>query len=95
VVLSPQGMITRYMYGAEYLPVDLKMAISEARRGVTSPTIARFLQFCFSYDPEGQKFVLNATRVVGLSTLIGLVSFALFLTKSGKRRSERSEEKVG
>ena len=95
VVLAPDGKITRYMFGAEYLPADLKLALIEARRGVTGPTIARFLKFCFSYDPEGRKFVLNTTRIVGLSTLIGLVSFALFLTASGKRRGERHKEKVG
>jgi protein SCO1/2 len=98
VILSPDGKITRYMYGAEYLAVDLKMAVLEARKGVVGPTIARFLKFCFSYDPEGRRFVLNTTRVVGLSTLIGLVSFAIFLKASGKRRKEsfgRRKEKAG
>ena len=67
-------------------------------RRVFGPTIARFLKFCFSYDPEGRRFVLNTTRIVGLSTLIGLLSFVVFLTASGKRRQEsggRRTEKVG
>lgn len=88
VIVSPDGKITRYMYGAEYLAVDLKMAVLEARRGVVGPTIVRFLKFCFSYDPEGRRFVLNATRIVGASTLIGLLSFVVFLTAAGKRRKE-------
>ena len=95
VVLAPDGKITRYLYGAEYLPADLKLALIEARRGITGPTIARFLKFCFSYDPEGRRFVLNTTRIVGLSTVIGLVSFALFLGASGRRRGERHKQKVG
>ncbi len=95
IVLAPDGKITRYLYGAEYLPADLKLALLEAGRGVTGPTIARFLKFCFSYDPEGQRIVLNTTRIVGLSMVVGLVSFALFLAASSKRRSERHKEKVG
>lgn len=94
VILSPDGKITRYMYGAEYLAMDLKLALMEAQDGITGPTIARFLQFCFSYDPEGNKYVLNATRIVGLSTVIGLLGFAIFLKKSGKRRNERGPEEV-
>jgi len=89
VILSPQGKITRYMYGSEYLPVDLKMALAEAKKGIAGPTIARFLKFCFSYDPKGRTLVLNITRIVGLSTIIGIVTVALFITASGKRRKEK------
>jgi protein SCO1/2 len=89
VILSPQGKITRYMYGSEYLPADLKMALVEAQKGIAGPTIARFLKFCFSYDPKGRKLVVNITRIVGLSTLLGIATVALFLTISGKRRKEK------
>jgi protein SCO1/2 len=94
VILSPDGKITRYMYGAEYLPLDLKMALYEAQKGITGPTIARFLKFCFSFDPEGHRYVLNATRLVALSTVIGLLGFAVFLKRSGKRRRAGHHEEV-
>ena len=87
IVVSPKGKITRYLFGAEYLPVDVKLALIEASEGRVGPTIARMLKFCFSYDPKGRKYVLNVTRVVGLSTIIGLVGFLFFLT-AGKRRSK-------
>lgn len=88
VILSPEGKITRYFYGSEYLPLDLKMAIYEASEGRVGPTIARMLQFCFSYDPKGQKYVLNLTRIVGTGMILTLVGFGLFLTVSGRRRSK-------
>jgi protein SCO1/2 len=97
VIVSADGKITRYLFGAEYLPADLKLALMEAQKGITGPTVARFLKFCFSYDPEGRRFVLNVTRIVGVSTVAGLLSFAIFLTASGKRRKKsggRSKEKV-
>jgi protein SCO1/2 len=87
VILSPQGKITRYLYGAEYLALDLKMAIYEASEGRVGPTIARMLKFCFSYDPEGRKYVLNLTRVVGTGMILSLVGFAIFLTAAGRRRA--------
>jgi protein SCO1/2 len=88
IVLSPKGKITRYLYGAEYLPLDLKMAIYEASEGRVGPTIARALKFCFSYDPDGQKYVLNLTRIVGTGMILSLVGFAIFLTAVGRRRSK-------
>jgi protein SCO1/2 len=88
VVLSPQGKITRYLYGAEYLPLDLKMALYEASEGRVGPTIARMLKFCFSYDPKGRKYVLNLTRVIGTGMIISLIGFAVFLAAAGRRRAK-------
>lgn len=87
VVLSPDGKITRYLYGAEYLPLDLKMAIYEASEGRVGPTVARVLSFCFSYDPGGRKYVLNLMRVVGTGMILSLVGFGIFLGVAGRRRA--------
>jgi protein SCO1/2 len=88
VMLSPEGKITRYLYGSEYLPLDLKMAVYEASEGRVGPTIAKMLKFCFSYDPEGRQYVLNLTRIVGTVMILSLVGFAVFLTAAGKRRAK-------
>ena len=87
IVLSKDRMIARYMLGAEFLPADLKMAIYEASEGRTGPTIAKFFRFCFSYDPEGRRLVLNITRIAGTGMLLGLLGFVAFLTASGRRRN--------
>ncbi len=88
IVLSPERKITRYLVGAEYLPLDIKLALIEAREGRVGATIVKFYKFCFSYDPSGEKFVLNATRVVGLSTLVGIAAIVVFVA-SGRRRKEK------
>lgn len=89
VVLAKDRTITRYLTGSEYLPLDIKMALVEAREGRIGPTIVKFYKFCFSYDPKGEKFVLNATRVVGLSTLAGVAAIAVFVSASGRRREKK------
>nr|NQU88895.1 SCO family protein [Bacteroidota bacterium] len=63
MVLSPDGKITRYLYGTYFLPFDLKMALAEAAKGKSGPTINKILNYCFSYDPEGKKYVFNITKV--------------------------------
>ncbi|WP_372775713.1 SCO family protein [Mangrovibacterium sp.] len=77
VVVSPEGKITRYLNGLYFLPFEFKMAIIEAGKGQSGPTINKILQFCYSYDPEGQTYVLNVTKVSG--TLILFIALILFL----------------
>jgi protein SCO1/2 len=89
IVLSRNRVITRYITGSEYLPLDIKMALFEAREGRIGPTIAKFYRFCFSYDPKGEKYVMNATRVVGVSTLAGVAIIVVFVSASGRRREKK------
>jgi protein SCO1/2 len=86
IILSPDGKIVRYIPGTDFLPVELKMALLEASNGVISPTIARVVRYCFSYNPESHKMVFNTLRVSAtvIFTLVG--AFALYLLISGKKR---------
>lgn len=90
IVLSADGKIVRYLYGIRYMPFDLKMAVSEASTGTVAPSIARVLQYCFSYDPEGRRYVFNATRVAGAGVLLFAIGWIFYIRKSGK--SKRHEE---
>jgi protein SCO1 len=85
IVLSPEGKIVRYLYGAEILPFDLKMALIEASQGKIGPTIAKFVQFCFSYDPKGGKLVFNTLKVTGAVTLLFALSLITFLILKGRK----------
>ena len=77
IIVDPKGKITRYMNGIYFLPFELKMTLLEAADSKSGPTINRVLQFCYSYDPQGQKYVMNITKVAG--TLIIFMGLMLFL----------------
>ncbi|UCG27395.1 MAG: SCO family protein [Bacteroidales bacterium] len=82
IILSPEGKITRYMNGTYFLPFEFKMSIIDASEGKSGPTINRILQFCYSYDPAAQQYVLNITRVTGtLILFIALVFFFILAIK--------------
>lgn len=85
MVLSPEGKVTRYMYGTTYLPADLALAVQEAARGEVQPTINKWLKFCFSYDPEGRRFFLNTTRIAGTFVIGAAMAFALILLRKGRQ----------
>ena len=84
VVLSPQGRVTRYLHGVNYLPADVEMAVGEAAAGVSRPTIAKWVAFCYSYDPASRRYALNLTRLAGLATLAALGVFAAVVVFKGR-----------
>lgn len=88
--LSPEGKVTRYMYGTTFLKSDIEMALQEAEEGEPRPTISKLLQFCFSYDPEGKRYVFNMTKVVGAMTLVLVAGFLAFLLFKGKTTREKT-----
>jgi protein SCO1/2 len=92
IILSPDRKIVRYLYGLQFLPFDFQMGIHEASEGRVMPTTARLLKFCFSYDPDGRKYVFNLARVIAVVMITSVVLFLIFLiyTTRGKRGREAS-----
>lgn len=84
IVVSPDKKITRYLNGVYFLPFEFKMAIVEANKGKSGPTINKLLQFCYSYDPAGQTYVLNVTKITG--SLILFIALLFFLVLVFKRK---------
>jgi protein SCO1/2 len=89
IVISPQGKITRYLHGTYFLPFDLKMAVVEASEERSGPTINKVLKYCFSYDPEGQKYVFNITKVSGTIIIVLAVSLFVGLMISRRKRNTK------
>lgn len=82
IAISPQGMITRYLYGISFLPIDFKMAIVEANKEQPRPTIQKILMLCYSYDPENKRFALDVTKITGTIIVFFLLVFiVVFLVK--------------
>jgi len=92
IILAPDGKIVRYMYGADPLPFDLKVALVEASQGRIGPTIAKVVRFCFSYDPKANKLVFNMLRVTGTVTLFFALLFIVFLLFKGKKQHTQQEQ---
>lgn len=85
-VTSPKGKITRYLNGMYFLPFEWKMAIVEASKGQSGATLNKVLNYCFSYDPVGQTYVLNVTKVSGTIILFFALVLLLVLILKPKRK---------
>jgi protein SCO1 len=90
IILSPQGVITRYLYGVTFLPFELKMAIGEAQKGQVRPTSNKIFEYCFAYDPQSRTYTLQVTRLLGSFVLVLALFFVLYLFVSSKRKSSKA-----
>jgi protein SCO1/2 len=79
MILTPEGKISRYLYGIKFSPRDLRLALTEASESKFSLSTDRILLYCFHYDPQAHGYVLFATnfmRAGGVLTVL-LLGFVL------------------
>lgn len=84
VVLTPAGKISRYFFGVEFPPQDLRLALVEAGSGKIGVVIDRLLLLCSGFDPATGKYsqtVIKLTRVVGIATLLALIGGIAWLAR--------------
>lgn len=90
LVLTPDGRTSRYFYGFEYKPRDLRLAIVEASEGKVGNVTDQILLLCFHYDPATGKYSRNAmmfARAGGVTTLLGLGGFIFVMIRKERRRA--------
>jgi len=92
IILSPEGKITRYLYGLSYLPFDFKLAIIEAQKGYARPSINKVLDYCFSYDPSGRKYKLDVTRISATIIIFFALSFFTYMMIKYNRKNKKKEK---
>ncbi len=88
VIASPEGKIVRYLYGNDFLPFDTAMALTEAAQGKVGLSLKRIVSYCFAYDPQGKRYVLDVMRIAGFVVLFGVAVLFLILTR-GPRKSRK------
>lgn len=79
VVLTPDGRIARYLYGIEYAPKDLRLALVEASRGTIGTPLDQAVLYCFQYDPTTGRYGAAIMRIVRLGGALTAVSLAAFV----------------
>ena len=87
-VLTGDGRVSRYLYGIEFAPRDLRLGIVEASEGRIGTAVDQILLFCYHYDPESGKYgmaIMNFIRLGGVLTVVGLGAFILVSHRRERR----------
>jgi len=84
MVLTPQGHISRYFYGVEFPPKDLRMGLVEASAGKIGNAVDQVLLYCYHYDPAVGKYgavVSNMLKLGGALTILVIGSLIFILIR--------------
>ena len=93
MVLTPEGRISRYFYGVDFPPKDLRMGLVEASSGKIGNPVDQVLLYCYHYDPATGKYgavVSNILKIGGALTILilgGMILIFLRLDKTASRRT--------
>jgi protein SCO1 len=92
--LTPDGRISRYLYGVRFSALDLRLALVEAGAGRIGTLADRVLLTCYRWDPATRRygpFVTGFLRI-GAAVILGVVVVLLAVMFHGERRRRRALE---
>ncbi|MCF7903002.1 MAG: SCO family protein [Candidatus Marinimicrobia bacterium] len=94
-LLTPEGEISRYLYGIQFKEQDLRLGLLEASRGNIGSTLERVLLYCYHYDPDANGYTVLAGNVMQLGGVVTLGLLSLFLgvmwIRDRRRKSQFDE----
>lgn len=88
-VLSKDLVLSRTLFGIQFAPQDIKLALSEAAEGKIGSFVDQVLLSCFHYDPDSHKYgvyIFGVMRLGGILTIIILGLVLLFYFRNERRR---------
>jgi len=93
MVLTPQGRISRYFYGVDFPPKDLRMGLVEASQEKIGNAVDQVLLYCYHYDPATGKYgavVTNMLKLGGGVTILFLASLIFIMVRLDKNAARRA-----
>src|SRR5262245_52378805 len=88
VIATPDGRPSRYLFGLEYGPRDVRLALTEASEGRIGTVVDALLLYCYHYDPMTGRYglvVMRMLRVAGVLTVMALGAFILLMLRLERR----------
>ncbi len=87
-MLTPEGKTSKYVYGIDYGPRDLRLALVEAADHKIGNPVDRLLLYCYHYDPTTGKYglvLMRVLRLAGVVTVVCLGGFIVIMRQREKR----------
>ena len=88
IVVTPDGRPARYLFGLDYGPRDLRLALVEASAGKVGSPVDSLLLYCYHYDPMTGRYglvIMRALRIAGAGTVLALVAFIVVMVRRERK----------
>ena len=89
-IITPDGKISKYFYGIDYAPKDLKLGLMESAEGKIGSAVEKLYLYCFHYDPSTGKYglaILKVLRLMAIATVLGLGGMIFVFWRRGKSKT--------
>lgn len=93
IVATPEGRISRYIYGVDFPANNLRWSLIDASAGKIGSPVDKLLLMCFHYDPSTGRYnfaVMSAVRFFGFLTVAGLATFVIANARRDRRKALNS-----
>jgi protein SCO1/2 len=80
-VLTPEGSVSRYLYGTSFPPKDMKLAILEAANGRVGTSFDQIVMSCFKYDTASRRYgfyIFGFIRLGGMMVFCALATMLIY-----------------
>jgi protein SCO1 len=97
-MITPAGKISRYLYGVEFNPQTLRLALVEAGQGKLGKTLDHMLLYCYHYDAASGRYApaaMNIMRAGGVLMLIVLAAILLPVWFKSRKRHAKDVVEAG
>src|SRR5690606_26057269 len=91
-VLTPEGKLSRVLYGIQYRPSDLRLSLLEASNGKIGTIVDRILLFCYSYNPQLRQYSVTVMKVVQLGAIVTVLLLGIFIGLARVRELKGGEK---
>ena len=94
VVATPAGVVSRYFFGVEFPPGDLRASLAAAAGDEVGSPVRALLLRCFHFDPVTGRYtgdVVAASRVLGGVLVAGLALLVTRLVRGGPGARARED----
>ena len=92
MLITPEGRVSKYFYGIEYAPKDVRLGLIEAAQNKIGSPVDQLLLFCYHWDPTTGKYtatVMNVLRVAGGATIVFLGGFVIIMLRRDSKEKEK------
>jgi protein SCO1/2 len=92
IIITPDGVVSRYLPGIMYEPKDIKLALNEASAGKIGTIMDGLALYCFKYDPSLSKYTFYAHNIVKMGGAIMVLLLAIWLVPVWFRTRKESDK---
>src|SRR5688572_5788705 len=88
MITTPDGKLSRYFYGIDYSPKDVKFGVMESADSRIGNAAEQLLLYCYHYDPATGKYglaILSVLRIAAVLMLFGMAAVGLVFWRRNKK----------